>query len=63
MPTRVTSVVFHLRDVAPGQHSSEETSQRWRAVDDTVPAFTGPGIEPQTSRTDSDFFFMTLVCV
>ena len=27
----------HLRGLAPGQHSSEETSQRWRAVDNTVP--------------------------
>ena len=26
-----------LRGLAPAQHSSEETSQRWRAVGDTVP--------------------------
>ena len=24
----------HLRDLAPGQHSSEETSQRWLVVGD-----------------------------
>ena len=26
----------HLRGLAPGQHSFEETSQRWRAAGDTV---------------------------
>ena len=39
-PKRVTSGEAHLRDLAPGQHSSEETSQRWRAVDNTVPDLT-----------------------
>ena len=29
-PKRVTSGGIHLRDSASGQHSSEETSQRWR---------------------------------
>ena len=52
-PKRVTSSEAHLRGLAPGLHSSEETSQRWRAVGDTVPFLTGPGIEPQTSRTES----------
>ena len=52
---RVTSGGVHLRGLAPGQHSSEETSQRWRVVGDTVSCvdLTGPGIEPQTYRTDS----------
>ena len=36
-PKRVTSGGAHLRGLASGQHSSEETSQRWRAVGDTVP--------------------------
>ena len=36
-PIRVTSCGVHLRGVAPGLHSFEETSQRWRAVGDTVP--------------------------
>ena len=27
----------YLRGLAPGLHSSEETSQRWRAVSNTVP--------------------------
>ena len=49
---RVTSSGAHLRGLAPGLHSSEETSQWWRAVGDTAD-LTGPGIEPQTSRTDS----------
>ena len=35
-PKRVTSAGAHLRGLAPGQHSSEETSQRWRAVGDTA---------------------------
>ena len=34
---RVTSCGVHLRDLAPGLHSSEEASQRWRVVGDTVP--------------------------
>ena len=36
-PKRVTSCGAHLRSLAPGLHSSEETSQRWRVVGDTVP--------------------------
>ena len=39
----------NLRHLAPGQHSYEETSQRWRAVGDTVFDLTDPGIEPQIS--------------
>ena len=35
-PKRVTSCGAHFRGLAPGQHSSEETSQRWRVVGDTV---------------------------
>ena len=35
----------HVRRLAPGQHRSEETPQRWRAVGDTVPDSTGHGIE------------------
>ena len=41
-PKRVTSCGSHLRGLAPGQHSSEETSQRWRVVGDTV-SFDLPG--------------------
>ena len=36
-PKRVASGGAHLRGLAPGLHSSEKTSQRWRAVGDTVP--------------------------
>ena len=32
----VTSGGAHLRGAALGLHSSEQTSQRWRAVGDTV---------------------------
>ena len=55
-PKRVTSAGAHLRCLAPGQNSSEETSQRWRAVGDTVSDLNGPVIKPQTSRTYSDIF-------
>ena len=44
------------RGLAPGQCSSEETSQRWRAIGYTMSDLTGLGIEPQTFRTDSDIF-------
>ena len=43
-----------LRGLTPGQHSSKETSQQWRAVGDTVSNSTGPGIEPETFCTDND---------
>ena len=36
-PKRVTCGGVHLRGLEPGLHSSEETTQRWRTVDDTVP--------------------------
>ena len=36
-PKYVTNGGAHPRGLAPGLHSSEETSQRWRAVGDTVP--------------------------
>ena len=52
-PKRVKSGGTHLRGKASGQHNSEETSQRWRAVGDTISDLTGPGIEPQTFRSDS----------
>ena len=35
-PKRVTSCGAHLRGLVPGQHSSEESSQRWRVVGETV---------------------------
>ena len=54
MAKRVTSSGAHLRGLAPGQHSSEVTSQRRRAVGDTASDLTGPEIEPQTSRTFID---------
>ena len=36
-PKRVTSDVAPFRGLAPGQHSSDETSQRRRTVDATAP--------------------------
>ena len=45
---------IHLCGLAPGQHSSEETWQRWRAVDDTVFDLSGQGIKPRTFRAKSD---------
>ena len=53
-PNHLTTGGAHLRGLAPGQHSSKETSQQWRAVGYTVSDLTGPVIEPQTSRTNSD---------
>ena len=44
---RVTSCGAHLRGLAPGQHSSEEMSQRWRAVGDTVSDLTGRESNPR----------------
>ena len=35
-PKRVTSCGAHLRGLAHGLHSPEETSQRWRVIGDTV---------------------------
>ena len=49
MSKRVTSGGAHLRSLAPGQHSSEETSHRWRAVGNSVCKLTCPGNEPRPS--------------
>ena len=51
---------FRPRVLALGQHRSEETSQRWRAVGYTVSDLTGLGIEPQVLRIDSDICNTTL---
>ena len=51
---RVTRGWAHVRGLAPGQNIFEETSQRWRAVDDPVSDLTDPVFEPQTSRADSN---------
>ena len=55
-PSRVSvrSGGAHLRGKAHGQHSSEETSQLWRVVDDAVSDLIDPGIEPQTAHTYSN---------
>ena len=50
----MTSSGDHLRGLAPGQNSLEETSQQWLAGGHTVFNFMGPGMEHQTSRSDSD---------
>ena len=55
-PKRVTSGGINLRDLAPGLHSSEETSQRWRVIGDIVSDLTGPRIEPKTYRADDNIF-------
>ena len=54
MSKRVTSGGAHLRGLAPGQSSSKETWQRWRAVGDTVSDLTAPGITLQTFRIDGN---------
>ena len=48
------------RLIAPGQRSSEETSQRWRAVGYSASDSNGLGIEPQIFRIESDIFSTTL---
>ena len=52
-PKRITSGEIRLRSLASGQHSPQETSQRWRLVGDTVSNLAGSRIEPQTSRVYS----------
>ena len=47
----MTSSEARLRGLAPGQHSSRETSQRWRAVVDTVSDLTEPVIELESFTT------------
>ena len=42
-----------LCDLAPGQNSFKEASQRWRAVGDAVSDLNDPRFEPLTSRTDN----------
>ena len=51
-PKHVMNGGARLRGLAPWLHSSEETSQWWRGIGDTVPDLTGLGIETQTFRTD-----------
>ena len=60
-PKHVTSGGIRLRGLAPGQHSSEETSQRWRAVDYTGSDLTSQGMERQTSSADNDVYVNRLV--
>ena len=54
MPKHVTSGGIHLRGLAPGQHSSEKISLEWLVIGETLSDLSGLGIEPQTSRTNSD---------
>ena len=49
-PKRVTSGEVHLRGSAPGLHSFEETSQRWRSRWRHCADLTGPGIEDGNPR-------------
>ena len=59
-PKRVTGDGVRLSGLAPGQHSSKETSQRWRFAGDAVFDLTGPGIEPHVSRTDNNVLITEL---
>ena len=56
MLKRVTSGGVHLRCLAPGQHSFEETWQRWPVVGDSAYALFDPRIELKTYRADGDVF-------
>ena len=53
----------HLLSLTLGQHSSEETLHRWRAVGGTVLDLTDLGIKPQTARTDSNVLATKLTSV
>ena len=53
-PKLVSSGGVHLRGLAAGQHSSEETSPQWRAVGDTVSNLTAPRIEHMAYRANSN---------
>ena len=53
---RVTSSGIHLRGSAPGQHSSEETLQQWRAVGNTASDISGLVFVPKTYRADNNVF-------
>ena len=55
----VTSGGAHLRGLAPGQHSSEETLQRWQPVGDTRLTYQ-PEKESKTFRTDIQLHFSFL---
>ena len=49
---RVTSGGDRPRGLAPEQYNFEETSQRWRAVGDTVSDLADSGIEPFRAESD-----------
>ena len=61
-PKRVSRGEVHLRGLAPRQHLSEETLQRWRTIGNTVSELNDPGFEPQTSRTGNNIFTTDLTC-
>ena len=50
----------HLHGLAPGQHSFEETSLRWRAVGEVAPDSSGQVVEPIISHADSESLTTTL---
>ena len=50
-PKCVMSGGAHVRGLAPGQHSSEETPQQWRAVGDIVSDLTGRESNPRCPAT------------
>ena len=56
----VASGEVRLRVLAFGQHRSEETLRRWRAVGYIMSNLIGLEIEPQIFRMDSDIFKTTL---
>ena len=60
VPKRGSEWQGRPRVLALGQHRSEETSQRRRAVGYIMSDLTGLGIEPQIFRMISDIFKTTL---
>ena len=53
-PALFVTIAAKPVSIASGQHRYEERSQRCRVVANSVSNLTGPRIQPQTSRTNSN---------
>ena len=60
---RGTSGGIHLLGLAPRQHSSEKTSQRWRGIGNTVSALIGAVFELVSSSSSSDVLTTAPSCI
>ena len=60
-PKRVMSGGALLRDLAPAQHSFEDTSQRWQAGNDAVSDLIGLGIKQNCSSPLLQCFVLVML--